>query len=336
MLFHVKEVILAAVLCGAGFGLAHAQGADGPLGSSPATRPDLPGAQAPGDTAGPKPLPALPGSKSPAETWRELLAMNPAERAQALADRTEPQRKYLENRLREYEAMPQEEREARLRQMDLTFHLDVLMPMAPADRAERLAIVPPTLRPLIDERLRQWDLLPASMKDAVLEYETTANYFVRARPSLPGGPTQATYATRGQNPSAGESTAKAVESFSQFLGLSPKEQQRTLEVLPPGEREEMERALRIFADLPPEQRRICIESFVKFKQMSKDEVDQFLRNAARWKAMSPRERETWRSLISILPPPALHSAGASLQPGPETGSGSATTAKVPARQGAPE
>lgn len=328
MLFRAKEVILAAVLCGAGFSLAHAQSADGPLGSSPAARPSLPGVQAPGDTAS-KPLPALPGSKSPAETWRELLAMNPAERVQALAElgRTEQQRKYLESRLREYESMPQEEREARLRQMDLTFHLDVLMPMAPADRAKRLAVVPPTLRPLIDERLRQWDLLPASMKDAVLEYETTANYFVRARPSLPGGMAQATHTTQGRDSSADESTGKAVESFSQFLGLSPKEQQKTLEILPPGEREEMERALKIVADLPPEQRRICIESFVKFKQMSKDEVDQFLRNAARWKAMSPRERETWRSLISILPPP--------LPPGPETGAGPATTANVPARQSAP-
>jgi hypothetical protein len=75
----------------------------------------------------------------------------------------------------------------------------------------------------------------------------------------------------------------------------------------------MERALSAFASLPPEQRRICIESFVKFKQMSKEEVNQFLKNAARWKAMSPQERETWRSLIKILPP---HASVPSVPPSP--------------------
>ncbi len=334
MLFRFPVVILVAVLCGAGFSPGRAQSADGPLGSSPATRPDLPGAHPPGESASSKPLPALPGSKSPAETWRELLAMNPAERRQALANRTEPQRKYLESRLPEYEAMPPEEREARLQQMDLTFHLGVLMPMAPADRAERLAIVPPTLRPLIEERLRQWDLLPASMKDAVLEYETTANYFVRSRPSLPGGSPPTTDVSPRQNSRAGESTGKAVETFSQFFGLSPKEQQKTLEILPPGERDEIERALKVFEELPPEQRRMCIESFVKLKRMSREEVNQFLKNAARWQAMSPRERETWRSLIKILPPPSLDAAPP-LPPATDVHAGAATSAYAPARQSAP-
>jgi hypothetical protein len=64
----------------------------------------------------------------------------------------------------------------------------------------------------------------------------------------------------------------------------------------------MERSLKTFAELLPEQRRICLDSFEKFTRMSKEQRDQFLKSAARWQAMTPRERETWRVLVSILPP----------------------------------
>src|SRR4051794_11257063 len=58
--------------------------------------PALPGANS-GVQTNP-PAPALPGTKTAADTFRELLAMNTEQRARVLADRTEHQRKYLEDR----------------------------------------------------------------------------------------------------------------------------------------------------------------------------------------------------------------------------------------------
>ena len=293
--------------------------------------PALPGAPAspadgsarapglPGETSGaPKPVPALPGTKSPAAVFRELLRMSPSERAQALADRTEHQRAYLEDRVREYQALSPDTREARLQELDLGYHLPPLMKLAPANRAERLQFVPPELRPIVDERLRQWDQLPHAMQQSVLEHESTANYFVRAPEARNPGAEQ-TNASIPLPPSLPAAKSRRIsDRFNDFVTLAPEEQQKALDVLPPAERDQMERTLNQFAKLPPEQRRICVESFAKFHQMSKEERDQFLKNAARWKAMTPRERDTWRALINILPPDGGVSAPPPLPGGAES------------------
>ena len=36
--------------------------------------------------------------------------------------------------------------------------------------------------------------------------------------------------------------------------------------------------------------------------MAPRERNEFLRNAARWQAMSPEERQTWKRLVQTLPP----------------------------------
>ena len=293
-------VLLALVVC-ASSGFAASPPIFDPTpasASGPALPGDLPSAA--GLTA--KPQPALPGSKTAADTFRELLEMSPADRAQALAGRTEHQRAYIEGELREYEALSRDEREARLQRLDLTCHLPVLMRTPPANRAERLANVPPTIRPLVDERLRQWDLLPSHVQQAVLEHETTANYFLRVRPTAATNANAAPFPLGPATPAASDRASRIREQFDEFFELPVKEQRKTLAAFPPAEREDMERALKVFASLSAEQRKACIDSFGKFSQMSKEQRDQFLKNAARWQAMSPRERETWRALIGILPP----------------------------------
>ena len=105
---------------------------DLPLAIPGVTAPrSLPGAS-PGGVVDPsRGVPALPGTRTPADDWRELLNMSPAAREKALADRTEHRRKYLEERLREYQALSLGERETKLKQLDLTWHLDSLMRTAP-------------------------------------------------------------------------------------------------------------------------------------------------------------------------------------------------------------
>jgi Protein of unknown function (DUF3106) len=303
-----------------------------PIEPSALPHTHLPGPDSSNTNAVQRPVPAPPGSKTSAEYFRELLEMGPRERAQALADRPESQRKLLEGRLREYEALPKAQREARLQQFELDCHLDGLMKLASTNRAlipTRLALVPAYLRPIVDERLRQWDGLSPKVQQEVLEYETTANYFLRVRPTAPPIPGATSTLATPPVPGAEEKPGKLAEHLNQFLELSSREQQKTLETLPVQEREAMEQTLRAFANLTVEQRKICISSFEKFSRMDKDQRDQFLKNAARWKAMSPRERETWRTLMQIVPSgpiaptsPAPALPGADLNAGPATASNS--------------
>lgn len=274
-----------------------------------------------------KPLPPLPGAKTPAETFRELLAMSPTERAEVLSDRTEHQRKHLESALREYEALPTAQREARLRRLDLACHLPGLMRLAPTNRASRMEAVPAHIRAIVEERLRQWDLLPANVQKNVLEHDTTSNYFLRIRPGQvsPPNPDPRPADTAGTGGGKRDWSAH----LTSFFELPAKEQQKTLQVLPPAERERMEKTLQTFAALPAKQRKICIDSFERFNRMSVEERNRFLKSASRWKAMSPRERETWRALVEILPPTPSLSSPPPLPPVAEQVSGAVTASNSP-------
>jgi hypothetical protein len=253
--------------------------------------------------------PAPPGTRTAADTFRELLAMTPAERTQALANRNEYQRQYLQDRLREYEALSPEIREERLRQLELKCYLPDLMKLPPAKRGQRLETIPAYLRPLVEDRLKQWDALPASVQKEVLDYETTAEYFIRAPARLPGQNSDAKLTSFPPVPTD-DKGRKALDSLNDFVSLSSKAQEKALEGLPPAEREEMEKTLQAFSKLTPEQRKTCINSFAKLYRMTPDQREQFLKNAERWKSMSPGERETWRTLIKILP------SGGDASPGP--------------------
>jgi hypothetical protein len=275
-------------------------------GGQPVTSPEK--SSAPSETRpdqakpGASLAPPLPGTKTEADTFRELLSMSPAQRAQALQGRTDAQRKYLEASLREYEALEPEEREARLQQIELNCRLPALMRAPPGQRAQKLEAVPPYLRPIVDERLRQFDLLPPETQRQVLEYETTANYFMRPNAALqrahPEGASSLatlTGASPGKDP-------KAAHDVREFFGMDEKDREKTLRVLPTAEREEIAETLAQFAKLPPVQRAICIASFEKLSRMTKEQRFQFLKNSERWSAMSPRERETWKTLVKTLPP----------------------------------
>jgi hypothetical protein len=263
----------------------------------------LPGAPGSSPARVQTPVPALPGTKTAADTFRELLEMSPEQLAQALASRTEYQRKHLEARLREYQQLSPDQRATRLKQFELTCHLDNLMRLAPSNRTARLAAVPPDLRPAVDQNLKEWDLLPPKVQQEALEYKTTANFFLRVRgvrAATPGA-TQA-ISPPLTPPGSDDKPGRMAEYLNQFLELPKKERQKTLEALPASEREVMEQTLRVFANLPLEQRKICVNSFDKFSRLTKQERDQFLKNATRWQTMSPQERETWRTLIQIVPP----------------------------------
>ena len=90
----------------------------------------------------PQPSPALPSPvvmpRSPVEFFRELLAMNFAERSKALADRPPETRKQILSKVREYEAMKPNARELRLRATELRWYMLRLMRISPTNRIAQL------------------------------------------------------------------------------------------------------------------------------------------------------------------------------------------------------
>src|SRR5580658_9831840 len=141
------------------------------------------GQPAPGDTPSP-PLPPMPphwyqkvtngvtlNHLTPVAYFRGLLGMTPAERERVLADKSAEKRRQVLAKVKEYEALPREVREARLVQTDLHWRLLQLLPLDPAERKARLQEVSPLYQPMLLAPLAQWDGLPADVRSALLEKE---------------------------------------------------------------------------------------------------------------------------------------------------------------------
>jgi hypothetical protein len=266
-------------------------------------------------------LPPMPHLKSPVDLFRELLAMTPAGRENYLTNRTPGIRARILAKVREYEALDPNERELRLRATELRWYLLPLLHESPTNRAARLAAVPDDLQPLVKNRLRQWDILPPTMKAEFLESERTLRYFTHVDPSSspplpplpqdqrshrgPGGSDSANW-----NALAEDQRQKITAQCNQFFELTPMEKKKTLNTLSNAERQQMEKTLETFGELPPGQRLKCIRAFTEFAGLSAQEKQDFLKNAQRWAQMSPKDRQTWRDLVTHVPewppmPPAF-------------------------------
>lgn len=236
-------------------------------------------------------LPLPPVRQSPVDFFRKLLMMSPAERLQTLADRTPDSRAKILKKVHEYLNLDADERELRLRATELRWYLVPLMHTAPGDRTGSLARVPPELLPLVQSRLAQWDLTPPALQREFLTNDAALHYFAQ-----PG----ATAAAANTQPDA------IAAQFNRFFDFQPDEQQQLLRSLSGTEREQMEKTLKAFGQLPPSQRVQCIRNYARFVGMSAVERAAFLRNAGDWSRLSPQERQSWRDLVAQVPvwPPA--------------------------------
>ena len=281
------------------------------LSASLAQTPALPSATETPVAATTIKSPPLPTVKSPVDAFRELLAMSAAERGHYLSNRPPEVRKRIEDKLREYEAMPPAERELTLRTTELGWYLLPLMKMEPADRATQFARVPDAERPLIEERLRKWDLLSPAEQKEVLQYDATTAYFV---------PTEAPGKAQKHPEPPKPETARKWDAFFRlpveqrrevyagsetFFRLTEADRQKTLQSLPEPERQQMEKTLQAFERMPQDQRERCIRAFGRLAGMTEEERQEFLVNAGRWSEMSRAERKAWRNLVQKLPEPPL-------------------------------
>jgi Protein of unknown function (DUF3106) len=262
----------------------------------------------------PPKFPPTPALRSPVSLFRNLLRMSPDERAETLAKKPEAQRRYIETKLSEYELLRPDERELRLRLVELQWYLIPLLTVAPDQRAERLKSIPAAERDIIDSRLNEWDQLSAELHQQILQHEPAMEYVLRfstAESVQRNAVLQSLSAEQRRrleqqlaqwHALPPEQRHKMLGYFDEFFDLPAKEKAKTLDVLSNAEREQMESVLQSFQRLPPAQRRLCIDSFQKFASMSASERTEFLKNAARWQTMTPSERDNWRHLVTQLPP----------------------------------
>jgi hypothetical protein len=256
--------------------------------------------------------PAPPPPKSPVGLFRELLALNPAERENFLTNRPPANRDRILAKVREYEALDANERELRLRATELRWYLLPLLHTSPTNRAPRLAAVPDELRPLVKVRLQHWDILPPPLQQEFFGSERALRYFSHVDPT--NRPFQSLMPPdRGPRPGSTnpalargmvlseEQRQKMAAQFNQFFELTPAEKKKTLNTLSDFERQQMEKTLATFGQLSLPQRQKCLRGFSEFAGMSAAEKQEFLNNARRWSQMSPKERQAWRDLVTHVP-----------------------------------
>ncbi len=244
-------------------------------------------------------------AKCPVELFRQALSMSPEARAQWLATRSPVTQKLLAAKLREYLALPEDQRELRLLATELRWYLVPLLHASSTNRSPQLAAVPAALRPIVDDRLRVWDSLPASVQGQLLN--STNNYFSKV--PITAQELRQKLLNAGRRQSGGTSLTWGEMSeterrhltahFSDFFDLKPQDRTKVLGTLSETERRQIENTLEVFNHLSRQQRNQCLESFEKFASLSPEERQQFLTDARHWELMSPAERLAWKDLVEL-------------------------------------
>jgi hypothetical protein len=267
-------------------------------------------------------MPAQVGS--PIDFFRTLITATSTEREKLLAAKEPKLRKVLEDYALKYQALPAEQRELRLRNMELRYHVTSLFRTAPSNRTERLKFVPDRDRPLVEQRLKVYDQLTPEQREWALQNERTTRELIGVGlPRSSGNGVSLTGQASNQVvrieqeivrwqmlPDARH--ARIQRTFKELFELTDEEQAREkLQPLPLNDEEKqlMERALARFKQLSLSQRNTCVTNFDKFASLSPAERREFLVNAQEWQKMKPEDREAWRKLISKVPPlpPLPHS-----------------------------
>lgn len=257
----------------------------------------------------PYPQPQPPTRKAPTELFRELLATSPAERAAFLANRPPAARELIAAKLLEFEVLPPDQRELRLRVAELQFYLSPLLRSTNEARTRLLSGTPMEVRPLLMERLQAWDSLPEDRRQDVLDSEQSLSFFVRLQVTDPASLTNALRQVPAAQRAAVEAQwtrwqgltpeqrIRKTDDFRHFFELRTGEQEKVLRMISSAERKQMERTLSQFNQLPPDQRDRAVRGFGRFMAMSDTERADFLLNAAKWQGMTPTEREAWRRVV---------------------------------------
>lgn len=262
----------------------------------------------------PEMLPPIP--PSPIEDFRRWLQMPEEEREKALADYSLNKQEVLRRKLKTYEAMRPEQRDSRLRALELRWYLQPLMSRPAVQRGNYLDLIPARLHEAIKARLEHWDALSEETRREILadehKRELATGYFAQVRRSstnlppmpqlMPPHPADLDKHLNHWGNASAAGRERMTAHLANFFAMGREDQRKALLRLSQTERQEMQKTLAAFARLSPQDRQECVESFQRLATMTAQERSSFLRNAARWLQLSPDERAAWREMVSKLPP----------------------------------
>ena len=242
---------------------------------------------------------------SPVDMFRLLMATNASAREEYLATKSPDARRIIEAKLREYGGLMSEEREARLRALQVRWQTLRLMKLEPAERTKQLSTLTEMDRAAVRKRLGAFEILPPPLQKEVLSNAAVMRTLAQG---------YRTVETTSIRPDISEEERKAatrkeqlLEHFRDFFDLPSTQQSKALSRLSQQDRAQMEKTLSNFSSLSGQDREEAIEGFKKFAELSASDRVAFLTTAARWRTMSEKDRELWRRIVARLqaPPPRL-------------------------------
>lgn len=310
--FRVFSTGAAVALCLAVFALT----------APPVANAQSDAASSPSDSGNSASPPAPP--RSPVDAFRKLLAMKPAELNAYLTNYPAEKREAIRNKVQEYQMLPPPFAEQRLEVTELRWYLLPLLKDSSTNRAVRLAAIPEPYRDLVARRLDQWDIFPPSLKDEVIEYESTMHYFVGrdcvVRPQM--GVEDLPEAERSDlerklarwQSLPTPQRQQMYGCFTNFFGMTDEEKDKTLAALTEPERAQTEKVLDPIEKWPRDKQEQYIAAFRKFANMTPEDRQLFMKNAERWQKMAPEERQAYRDLVHKLAQMPPLPPGATLQP----------------------
>jgi Protein of unknown function (DUF3106) len=236
--------------------------------------------------------------------------MTPAQQEAWLTNRPAQVRPQLQSKIQEYEAMTPQARESVLRATELHEYLAYFVNTAPPNRSAQLAQVPSEYRAAINEKLKEFDVLPPELQKEVLAGKSTASYFLNPGPALTGTVHPVPPPPMLPPPGALQylnrlppgDRQKMYTSFRHFFDLNNDDRQKILATLPAEERARVEKTLHELESLPPEQRDHGLQSVSLLAGMTDEQRQAFFQNAALWEKLPQTERQTWRKVVTHLPP----------------------------------
>lgn len=205
--------------------------------------------------------------------------------------------------LRVYDVLAADEREVRLRTMELRYYFNFVLRGPATNRAERVKTLPDLYRHPVADRLAYWDKLSPEAQKQLLEYELVLRISgTRTNVAITG-----LSSNMYQWQSLPESRRRQIEvSFARIFEMTEAERAAAMDAaarqFTPAEREQMEVVMARFRALPRNERDRALGGFQRFTQLSAEEKRQFFRSAELWEKMSPAERQKWRELVAKLPP----------------------------------
>lgn len=275
-------------------------------------------------TAGePSNLPPVPSiAQSPVKFLSDLLRASAVQRQEILAETSPSRQAFWERKLREYEALPEPVRRARLRTAQLHWYLALLIGIPEESRRARMDSIPESDRVLVRRRMDQWDRLPVDLRSDILANIKVMQYFARLVSSSPEQRAALMKTSaEASNPMNDKKLSwqtlspqrrqQMFDAYARFYELPPLKQEAAIAKIPVPARKQLKERLDELLRMPLDKQKKCLIALNAFAQMTPEERTIFRGNAERWRAMDAKEREFWTLFVKQLPPlpPMINNRG---------------------------